>query len=124
MSVTHFGPHYKDQYPTGRGLDLLISIIEGTEGGFILLAAPQQDENISGKCAKHPPVALGLPSSLTPGCPAAQCPLMAQEHPAVTVVSSTVPSKQCFIPALREARVPQVTALAGTFLQLSESLGV
>lgn len=56
-------------------LDLLISVIKGTEGGFILLAhTPARCKHRSGKCAKHPPTALGLPRSLIPACPAAQCP--------------------------------------------------
>lgn len=80
--------------------------------GFILLACtPARCKHRSGKCAQHPPTALGLPRSLTPGCPAAQWPtqsLLPQGYPAVTVVSSTAPRKQCCIPALRgEASVPQ-----------------
>lgn len=106
-------------------VDLLISVIKGTGGGFILLAHTlARWEHRSGKCAKHPPTALGLPRSVIPVCPAAQCP---SAGPAASgaacsdVESSSVPSKQCCTPALREA---QVTALAaGAFLWLSESLG-
>lgn len=54
-------------------LDRLISIIKGTEGGFILLACtPARWKHHSGKCAQHLPTALGLPRALIPRCPAAQ----------------------------------------------------
>lgn len=104
-------------------LDWLISIIKGTEGGFILLACtPARWKHHSGKCAQHLPTALGLPRALIPQCPAARGPTAVPAGSGVSCSACGVQHcpEEAVLPPCSQRRGQ---CAPGAFLQLSESLG-